>query len=107
MKKNGFTLIEMMIVLLIIAVLIMITIPNVAKNNQSVRNKGCDAMVKLVEAQVQAYLIDEESLPASLGDLQQKGYIKETKCPNGVELKYDAKTGEVTGNEEETATTSG
>ena len=48
MMKNekGFTLIEMMIVMLVISVLLIITIPNVAKHNSNINNKGCDAYVK-------------------------------------------------------------
>ena len=36
-EQNAFTLIEMMIVLMIISTLLLITIPNVTKNNSSVK----------------------------------------------------------------------
>jgi competence protein ComGC len=35
-EESGFTLIEMMVVLLIISVLMVITIPNVAKHNSTI-----------------------------------------------------------------------
>ena len=43
MRKNnekGFTLIEMLIVLLIISVLILVTIPNVTKHFATIDDKG-------------------------------------------------------------------
>lgn len=45
-NEKGFTLIEMLIVLLIISVLILVTIPNVTKHFASIDNKGCEAYVK-------------------------------------------------------------
>jgi len=45
-NQKGFTLIEMMIVLLVISVLLVITVPNVTKNNSSINEKGCEAFVK-------------------------------------------------------------
>ena len=56
-NKKGFTLIEMMIVLLIISVLILITIPNVTKHSATIDDKGCEAYVKMVQGQVEAYKI--------------------------------------------------
>lgn len=85
MMKNekGFTLVEMMIVMLVISVLLIITIPNVAKHNTNINKKGCDAYVKMVEAQVQSYIIDKNKVPTK-EDLITNGYLnKETGCPNG------------------------
>ncbi|WP_160721649.1 competence type IV pilus major pilin ComGC [Bacillus sp. USDA818B3_A] len=92
MKKNekGFTLIEMMIVMLIISVLLMITIPNVAKHNSNINNKGCEAYVKMVQAQVQAYEMEKNKIP-TLAELQSDGYLNNVKgCPNGQEVAIDS-----------------
>ncbi|MFG6114354.1 competence type IV pilus major pilin ComGC [Halobacillus sp. MO56] len=85
-NEKGFTLIEMLVVLLIISVLLIITIPNIAENNQMVREKGCEALVKLAEAQVQAYYINEGEMPTLISDLETNGYITQTTCPNGETL---------------------
>jgi competence protein ComGC len=91
-NEQGFTLIEMMIVMLIISVLLIITIPNVAKHNSNINNKGCEAYVKMVQAQVQAYEMDKNKVP-TLEDLKSDGYLKEDAkgCPNGetVEIADD------------------
>jgi competence protein ComGC len=88
-NEKGFTLIEMMIVMLVISVLLMITIPNVAKHNSNINNKGCEAYVKMVEAQVQAYKMEKNSIP-TLALLKSEGYIKTDGCPNGQEVKIDS-----------------
>lgn len=95
-NENGFTLIEMMIVMLVISILLIITIPNVAKHNSNINNKGCDAYVKMVQAQVQAYEMEKNKVP-TLQELKQEGYINDdTKgCPNGKTVSIDG-SGNVT-----------
>jgi competence protein ComGC len=86
-NEKGFTLIEMMIVLFIITILLMITIPNVAKNNANISNKGCEGMKRMVESQVQAYYVDRNQMPNSISQLVQEGYLDEApKCPDGKEV---------------------
>jgi len=83
--QKGFTLIEMMIVLLIISVLILIAIPNVTKHSATIDEKGCEAYVKMVQGQVEAYRIDKKSIP-TLQDLIDNDYLieGETACTGGV-----------------------
>jgi competence protein ComGC len=83
-NEKGFTLIEMMIVLLIISVLILITIPNVTKHSATIDDKGCDAYVKTVQGLVQTYKMDTNSYPDTIDILVTEGYIEaDVKCPNG------------------------
>jgi competence protein ComGC len=81
-NEDGFTLIEMMIVMLIISVLLLITIPNVTKHNSNINRKGCDAFVKMVEAQVQSFDIEKNRIP-TVDELVTDGYINTPKCPDG------------------------
>ena len=90
MNQKGFTLIEMLIVLLVITVLLIITVPNVVQHQKTVQNKGCQAFVKMVQAQVQAYHIEEGDFPASVSVLQDKNYIETTTCPNGSEVAIES-----------------
>ncbi len=92
-NQKGFTLVEMLIVLLVISILLIITVPNIVKHQASIRNKGCDAFVNMVQAQVQSYQIDHNELPASLEVLKTEKYITGTSCPNGkeVNLSLDGK----------------
>lgn len=83
-NEKGFTLIEMMIVLLVISVLLMITVPNVTKHNSSINQKGCEAYGKMVQGQVQAYEIEHHNVP-TVEDLVTEGFLLngETTCPVG------------------------
>lgn len=93
--QNGFTLIEMLIVLLIISILILITIPNVTKHFATIDEKGCTAYINMVQGQVEAYRVDFMAYP-TLEDLVKEGYLKENEitCPNKEEIVITTK-GEV------------
>ncbi|MCZ8534816.1 competence type IV pilus major pilin ComGC [Psychrobacillus psychrodurans] len=100
LKNNrGFTLVEMMIVLLIISVLILISIPNVTKHSANIDEKSCQAFVKMLEGQVAAYKIEHKKIP-SLAELEEGGYLPgiDTTCPNGDPVSIDASTGKVNSN---------
>lgn len=96
-NQRGFTLIEMLIVLMIISVLIILIVPNLSDKSKNVYDKGCSALVSVVQAQVDAYHIEEQDYPAGLGELEREGYITEEQrtCPDGTDLDYDPSTGEV------------
>ena len=84
-NNKGFTLVEMMIVLLIISVLILVTIPNVTKQSASIDSKGCEALVKMVEGQVGSYKIDHNDVPKTMDEMIEKEYLTDsnTTCSNG------------------------
>ncbi len=84
-NQKGFTLVEMLIVLLIISILIIITIPNVTKHFASIDEKGCDAFVNMVQGQVEAYKIEKHTYPKDVAELVSAEYLngEETTCPNG------------------------
>ncbi|HLR66446.1 competence type IV pilus major pilin ComGC [Virgibacillus alimentarius] len=91
LKNNkGFTLIEMLIVLMIISVLIILIVPNLGGKSKEVNDKGCDALVSVVQAQVDAYYLDNGNYPLSLDVLKSANYITEdqTTCPNKKKLGY-------------------
>ncbi|MDT9024847.1 competence type IV pilus major pilin ComGC [Rossellomorea yichunensis] len=98
-NEKGFTLIEMMIVLLVISVLLFITIPNVTNQSNSINSKGCEAFVHMVEGQVEAYKMDGNALPVTIDTLVTDGYLNENykACPDGSAITIDAE-GMVTSN---------
>lgn len=100
MFKNdrGFTLIEMLIVLLVITVLIVLIIPNLSGRTEHIYSKGCEALKATVQAQVDAYHLEKKHYPASLNTLVTDEYLsaEQTSCQNDEELVYDSSTGTVT-----------
>ncbi|SFD53768.1 type II secretion system protein C (GspC) [Lentibacillus persicus] len=95
-NQRGFTLIEMLIVLMIISVLIILIVPNLGDKSEEVYDKGCSALVSVVQAQADAYYIEEKARP-SLKDLLDNDYITEDQqtCPDGTGLSIDIDSGEV------------
>ncbi|MFB5490611.1 competence type IV pilus major pilin ComGC [Enterococcus faecalis] len=73
-KYAGFTLLEMLIVLLIISVLILLFVHNLAKHKETVDKKGNEAIVKIVESQIELYTLEKNKTP-SLNELVNEGYI--------------------------------
>lgn len=84
-QPNGFTLLEMMIVMLIVAVLLIITLPNIQQKEKIIRAKGCDAMLEVINSQILLYEIDHDETPTSIDQLINEGYLKQAQsvCPNG------------------------
>lgn len=87
-NEKGFTLVEMLVVLLIISILILVTIPNVSKHFASIDEKGCNAYILMLQGQVEAYKLNHNEYPASVSDLFDEGYIMEEdlKCPDNTEV---------------------
>ncbi|CAM3734769.1 hypothetical protein GCM10009865_14410 [Aeromicrobium ponti] len=46
--------------------------------------------IQMVQAQVQAYEIEEKKLPADISALKIAGYLEETSCPNGDAIQITA-----------------
>ena len=76
-KKNGFTVLEMMIVMLVIALLLLITLPNIQQKETIIRDKGCQALLDIVDSQIILYEIDNLTTPTSVQELINEGYLKE------------------------------
>ncbi|WP_242218749.1 competence type IV pilus major pilin ComGC [Bacillus cereus group sp. BfR-BA-01380] len=93
-NEKGFTLLEMLLVMVVISVLLLLIIPNVVKQRSSVQGKGCDALVKSVESQVQAYQLEYNKIP-TVDDLYTGKYITSKTCPKGESITIDAANGEV------------
>lgn len=80
-KEEGFTLLEMSIVLLIIAALLLLIIPNVGDVNNRTEQTTEKAAISTVEAQILLYKMDypenEETGDALLTSMKEKDYITE------------------------------
>ncbi|KAA1040111.1 competence type IV pilus major pilin ComGC [Macrococcus equipercicus] len=86
-SDEGFTLIEMLLVLLVISVLIIVIIPNIAKQTDNVQQTGCQAQVKMVQGQIEAYRLQNGTTPASIQELVPE-FLKsnQTTCKNGSQI---------------------
>ena len=75
-RKSGFTLLEMMIVMIIMGILLSIALPiynqALVKARESVLRNDLFEMRKLISQ----YTLDKQKAPQSLEDLVSAGYIK-------------------------------
>lgn len=87
--KKAFTVLEMLIVLAIIALIFLLTLPNIAQKQAIIEKKGCEALVEVVNSQIILYEIENGSPPASISILIDEGYLKESQaiCPNGLKIE--------------------
>lgn len=72
-------------VMAIIMILMLLVIPSVTDKIAALRKKGCDALIDVIDAEIQLFEMNEGRLPGSVNELIQKGYLKESQrvCPDG------------------------
>ncbi len=86
--RRGFTLVEIMIVVLIIGILLSIAVPNYIKARESSRAKSCIANLKTIDAAKEQWSMENKKVAgdtAGFSDLVGTDkYIKSTpECPSG------------------------
>lgn len=81
-NERAFTLIEMLIVLMIIAVLILLIIPTISNRSKYVHEEGCSALVLAVQTQADAYRLEKGKYPTQISELLKEKFITENqlKC---------------------------
>lgn len=91
LKNNrGFTLIEMLVVMLVISVLLILFIPNLTDRTGDVNDQGCDALVAVVQAQADAYFLEEGTHATDINDLDDYINADQKECPNGKSITIDS-----------------
>lgn len=65
--ERGFTLIEMMIVVAIIAILVAIMMPNLMRARAQAQTAACEANLKEIATALELYQTDHESYPTTSG----------------------------------------
>jgi len=85
MNKRGFTLLEMVVVVMIIAILFLLTIPNVSGVIDTVDDNACEALTRVVDSAIVQYKLTYGQYPNSIDDLVSAGLISsdQTTCSNG------------------------
>lgn len=73
------SLIEMLVVLLIISILLLLFVPNLSKQKDSVKETGNAAVVKVVDSQAELYEM-KNNKTASLASLVSEGQITQKQA---------------------------
>ena len=91
-SKKGFTLVEIMIVVLIIGILMAIAVPNFIKARENSRRNSCIANLKQIDSAKEQYAMDQKlatGATVTMANLTDptNGYIKGAAtgpvCPSG------------------------
>jgi general secretion pathway protein G len=74
--ESGFTLLELMIVMVVIGLLAAIAIPAYTTNIKHAREAVLKEDLHIMRQAIDSYTVDKQKAPQSLDDLVQSGYIK-------------------------------
>jgi general secretion pathway protein G len=75
--QDGFTLVELMIVMLIIGVLSAVAIPSFVQAIRTAKEAALKEDLHVMRNAIDSYTMDKNKAPQSLDDLVQNGYLKE------------------------------
>lgn len=72
----GFTLLELLIVMIIIATLAAIAIPAYTRNVHAAREAALREDLRVMRGAIDSYTVDKQKAPQTLDDLVTSGYLK-------------------------------
>ena len=85
-RNKGFTLVEIMIVVLIIGILMAIAVPNFIQARQSSRKSSCIANLKQIDAGKEQFAMDaklDTGATVNWSDLTPTYMKSQPACPSG------------------------
>jgi general secretion pathway protein G len=75
-RESGFTLIELIIVMAIIAILASIAVPSYLSSMKAAKEAVLNEDLHVMRSAIDSYTMDKQKAPQSLEDLVQAGYLK-------------------------------
>jgi len=94
-SRKGFTLVELMIVVLILGALAAIAIPRIVGGSNTAKINACRTNVDLINTQIELYYANNDSWPTALTDVtEDTDYFPDgaPACPFGTAYVYSTTT---------------
>ena len=98
-SEKGFTLVELMIVVLILGALAAIAIPRIMGGAQTARISACSTNIDMLNSQIELYNANEGSWPGVLTDVTgDPNYFPDgaPQCPIGGTYIYNTTSNRIT-----------
>ncbi|MFL2117298.1 competence type IV pilus major pilin ComGC [Marinilactibacillus psychrotolerans] len=76
-KENGFTLVELLAVLVILGIIVAIAIPSIGKIIDNAEGSASESEIALVEDAARLYFIENEGTEVDVETLISEGYLEE------------------------------
>ncbi len=94
-RERGFTLVEMVMVIAIIAVLVAVAIPIYLNVTRSAAQKAHDMNLRMLDGAVQQYHFAHDEFPADIDLLKSEGFLEEIpEIPARLRGKHEQLSGE-------------
>jgi general secretion pathway protein G len=74
--EQGFTLVELMVVMTVILILMAMAVPQFTKSVRNAKEAVLRDDLHVMRVAIDSYTVDQQKAPQSLDDLVQSGYLK-------------------------------